>query len=61
MLLGLAEQESLKRWDEVKGHIAKATEAIDEKDDVKSAIQHLIWVVAWISDEVFVKKEKVKA
>jgi len=49
--------KSEDRFNEVKEHIAKATEAIDEKDDVKSAIQHLIWVVAWISDELFVKKD----
>ena len=49
-----------KRFNDVKEHIAKAIEAIDEKNDAKSAIQHLIWAVAWISDEVFVMKDRTE-
>ena len=49
------------RWDSVREHLDKVLESIDEKNDTKSAIQHLFLAVGWIADEVFLEKlEKIK-
>jgi len=41
---------------EIQEHTALAIKAIDVDNDPKLAIQHLIWVTGWISEQVFNSK-----
>jgi hypothetical protein len=42
-----------ERCKEVQEHIGDAIGDIDEKGNTQSAVQHLIWAIGFIADEVF--------
>ena len=41
-------------------HLSQAIEEIDENNDVKASVQHLIWVCGWLGDMVKELRENHK-